>query len=217
MSTFLLLLFFIDVLFIVLINSVEGFLLLILLLPWTLIIYTVLCFQGIRFSADDPIKRFAGKLFWIGRGNVQATIITVINVVLGIMIVSNSNLQLFEENFGMFTSTLIFLILPLPGFFINSLQTENQEKLYGLIYQEMIGSSEKSEFIIQTLELLQRKDRYSKEYFEEVEKIKKHTFQFLEQNFQQISTYFNQTKSLRLNLESLAVFLAKKTIEIPEI
>ncbi|MHA2305498.1 MAG: hypothetical protein ACXACU_08910 [Candidatus Hodarchaeales archaeon] len=214
MASFLLLLFFIDVLLIVLINSIEGFLLLILLLPWTLIIYALLCFQGIRFTTDDPIQQLAGKLFWIGRGNVQASIITIINVVLGILIVSNSNLELFEENFGIFTSTLIFLILPLPGFFINSFQTENQEKLYALIYQEMIGSGKKPEFIDQTLELLQRKDRYSKEYLEELEKVKNHTYQFLEQNFQQISTYFDQMKPLRLNSESLAVFLAKKTIEI---
>jgi hypothetical protein len=190
---------------------------LILLLPWTLFIYGILCYQGFFFSADDHVQKLAGKLYLIGKGNVQATIIAIINVVLGILLVPNSSLTMFEENFGVFTSIFIFLALPLPGFFINSLQSEDHERLYGLIYQELVRINEKPEFIDQTSELLTKTERYSDEYRTQVEQVRKHAFRFLEQNFQQIAPYFQQTQPLRLNVESLAIFLTKKLTESIEI
>ncbi|MFX0084172.1 MAG: hypothetical protein ACFFAU_00750 [Candidatus Hodarchaeota archaeon] len=217
MVSFLFLLFFIDLLFIGITISIEGFLFLILLLPWTLFIYGILCYQGFRFSADDQVQQLAGKLFLISKGNVQATIIAIINIVLGILLVPNSSLIMFEEYFGIFTSTLLFLILPLPGFFINNLQSEDHERLYALIYQKMVRIKEKPDFIDQTSELLTKTERYSDEYRAQVEKVRENAFQFLEQNFQQIAPYFQQTEPLRLNVESLAIFLTKKLSETIEI
>lgn len=217
MVSFFLLLIFIDLLFIGITISIEGFLFLVLLLPWTLLIYAILCYQGFRFSADDQVQQLAGKLFLVGRGNVQATIIAIINVILGILLVPNSSLSTFEEYFGIFTSVLIFIVLPLPGFFINNFQSEDHERLYGLIYQEMVRIKEKPDFIDQTSDLLTKKERYSDEYRTQVEKVREHAYQFLEQNFRQIAPYFHQTKPLRLNIESLAIFLTKKLIETIEI
>ncbi len=217
MVSFLLLLFLIDLIFIGVTISIEGILFLILILPWTLFMYGILCYQGFRFSADDQVQQLAGKLFLIGKGNVQATMIAIINIVLGIFLVPNSSLIMFEEYFGVFTSILVFIVLPLPGFFINNLQSEDHERLYALIYQEMVKIKEKPEFIDKTSELLTKTERYSDEYRTQTEKVREHAFQFLEQNFQQIAPYFQQTKPLRLNVESLAIFLTKKLSETIEI
>ncbi len=217
MVSFFLLLFFIDLVFIGIALSVEGLFFLIAIFPWTLLLYGVLCYQGFRFSNIDPLHQLAGKLFFVGKGNVQGSIIAIVNVVLGALLVPNTNLTQFEDQFGPFTSILLFLVLPLPGFFINSLQTENQERLYGLIYQEMIGKDEKPVFIDQVFELLTNTKRYSDEYRLGVEQAREGTFKYLEHNFQQIAPYFHQTKSLRLNIENLAIFITKKSTEIPEI
>ena len=197
--------------------SVEGLFFLIAIFPWTLLLYGVFCYQGFQFSNIDPLHQLAGKLFFVGKGNVQGSIIAIVNVVLGAFLVPNTNLLQFEEQFGAFTSILLFLVLPLPGFFINSMQTENQERLYGLIYQEMIGKDEKPVFIDQVFELLTNTKRYSDEYRLGVEQARDSAFKYLEQNFQQIAPYFHQTKSLRLNIENLAIFITKKSTEIPEI
>lgn len=217
MVSFFLLLFIIDLVFIGIALSVEELFFLIAIFPWTLLLYGVLCYQGLRFSSTDPLHQLAGKLFFVGKGNVQGSIIAIVNVVLGSLLVSNTSLIQFEEHFGAFTSILIFLVLPLPGFFINSMQTENQERLYGLIYQEMIGKDEKPVFIDQVFELLTNTKRYSDEYRLGVEQARDGIFRYLEHNFQQIAPYFHQTKSLRLNIENLAIFLTKKSTEIPEI
>lgn len=217
MVSFFLFLFFIDLVFIGIALSVEGLFLLIAIIPWTLLLYGVLCYQGFRFSSTDPLHQLAGKLFFVGKGNVQGSIIAIVNVVLGAFLVPNTSLIQFEEQFGPFTSILLFLVLPLPGFFINSLQTENQERLYGLIYQEMIGKDEKPVFIDQVFELLTNTKRYSDEYRLGVEQARDDTFKYLEHSFQQIAPYFNQTKSLRLNIENLAIFITKKSTMIPEI
>ena len=164
MVSFFLLLFLIDLVFIGIALSVEGLFFLIAIFPWTLLLYGVLSYQGLRFSNTDPLHQLAGKLFFVGKGNVQGSMIAIINVVLGSLLVPNTSLVQFGEHFGAVTVILIFIVLPLPGFIINSLQTENQERLYGLIYQEMIGKDEKPAFIDQVFELLTNTKRYSDEY-----------------------------------------------------
>lgn len=188
----------------------DGFLLIILIIPWTLLIYAVLCFKGLRLTMNDLLQQLAGKLYWISKGVFQATVITVINVILGIILIPNSSLAQFDQFFGIFSSILIFMLLPIPGFLILSLKREDQERLYDLIYQEMIKRGEAPEFIELTSELLANKERYTDEYTNQLEKVRNYIYQYLHQNFYQISPYFLQTQSHRLNLESLAIFLTKK-------
>ena len=102
------------------------------------------------------------------------------------------------------------MLLPFSGFLILSLKREDQERLYDLIYQEMIKRGEAPEFIELTSELLANKERYTDEYTNQLEKVRNYIYQYLHENLHQISSYFLQTQSYRLNLESLAIFLTKK-------
>ncbi|MFX0211303.1 MAG: hypothetical protein ACFFDT_35305, partial [Candidatus Hodarchaeota archaeon] len=117
MISLFLILFSLNLVFLGIVSSIDGLLLLLLIIPWTLLIYTVLCFKGIRFSANDQLEQLAGKLYWISQGTFQSTVITVINIILGIIIIPDFSLRQFEQNF-FFSSTFIFLLLPLPSFLI---------------------------------------------------------------------------------------------------
>lgn len=216
MNSLFLFLFFSDLAFILIFSSVDGFVLLLLVIPWTLLIYLVLCFKGLKFFSTDHLQQLAGKLYLIGQGTFYATGIAIINVILGVLIIPNSSLAQFEQLFGPFSSILVFMILPLPGFFIISFQREDQERLYGLIYQTMIQKEETPEFIELTSTLLTKTERYTEEYTNQVGKIRDFSYQYLEQNFPNIAIYFEQKHSFRLNLENLAIFLTKKAIT-PEI
>ncbi|MHA2243343.1 MAG: hypothetical protein ACXADY_00080 [Candidatus Hodarchaeales archaeon] len=210
MTSLFILLFTLDLLFIGTVSSVDGLLLLILVLPWTLLIYTVSCFKGLRFSKNDYLHQLTGKLYWIGQGVFQATVIAVVNVILGVLIIPDSSLDQFDLYFGLFSSILVLILLPLPGILILGMKKEDQERLYSLIYQEMVQRGEAPAFIELTSELLAKTERYTKEYTKQLEKIRDYTFQYLQQNFEQITPFFHQKQPFRLNLESLALFLTKK-------
>jgi hypothetical protein len=151
-----------------------------------------------------------GKLYWIGQGVFQATVIAVVNVILGVLIIPDSSLDQFDLYFGLFSSILVLILLPLPGILILGMKKEDQERLYSLIYQEMVQRGEAPAFIELTSELLAKTERYTKEYTKQLEKIRDYTFQYLQQNFEQITPFFHQKQPFRLNLESLALFLTKK-------
>ncbi len=210
MPSLFLLLFCLNIVFIGIVSSVDGFILLFLIIPWTLFIYTILCFRGIRFSAKDQLEQLAGKLYWLSQGVFQATVITVVNIILGLLIIPDSSLAQFNQFFGLFSSILIFILLPFPSFLIIGLKKDDQERLYNLIYQEMVQRGEAPEFIELTSELLTTTERYTKEYAKKLEKVRKYAYQYIEQNFKKISPFFRQTQAIRLNLESLAVFLTRK-------
>ncbi|MFX1285265.1 MAG: hypothetical protein ACFFB5_16550 [Promethearchaeota archaeon] len=210
MPSLFLFLFCVNFAFIWVVSSLDGYILLFLIIPWTLFIYTTLCFRGIRFSANDLLEQLAGKLYWLSQGVFQATVIAVLNIILGLLIIPDSALTQFNQNFGLFSSVIIFMLLPFPSFFILSLKKEDQERLYSLIYQEMVQRGEAPEFIELTSELLATTERYTKEYAQKLEKVREYAYQYIEQNFMQISPFFQQNQSVRLNLESLAIFLTKK-------
>ena len=212
MTSLFILLFSLDLVFIGIISSIDGTLFLILIIPWTFLIYAALCFKGIHFSANDYLQELAGKLYWTSQGVFQATVIAVVNVILGVLIIPDSSLA----QFGLFNSILIFMLLPLPGFLILSMKREDQERFYGLIYQEMVQKGEAPEFIELTSELLTKTKHYTKEYIEQLEKVRDYAYQFIQRDFQQISPFFQQEQPFCLNLESLAVFLTKKAT-LPEI
>lgn len=210
MTSLFILIFSLDLLFIGIVSSVDGFLLLILVIPWTLFIYTVSCFKSLRFSTNDYLQQLAGKLYWIGQGVFQATVISVINVILCVLIIPDYSLDQFNQYFGSFSSILVFMLLPLPGFIILGMKKEDQERLYSLIYQEMVQRGEAPAFVELTSELLTKTERYTKEYTKQLEQIRDYAFQYLQQNFEQISPFFDQKQPFRLNLEGLAIFLTKK-------
>lgn len=213
MISLFLLLFSLDLLFLGIVSSIDGALLLLLIIPWTLLIYTVLCFKGLRFSANDHLEQLAGRLYWISQGAFQSTVIAVINIILGMIIIPEFSLMQFEQYF-FFSSTFIFLVLPLPSFLILNMKKMDQERLYGLIYEEMVERGVAPPFIEITSELLAMKERYTEEYTNRLNEVRNHVYQFLNQNFPQISPFFHQEQNHRLNLENLAIFLTRRVISI---
>lgn len=214
MISLFLLLFTLDLFFIGVVSSVDGFLLLLLIFPWTILVYTVLCFKGLRFSSNDHLEQLAGRLYWISQGTFQGTVIAVMNIILGVIIIPDSSLTQFEEIFWRFSSILVFLLLPLPGFLILNLKKVDQERLYGLIYLEMVQRGEAPQFIELTSELLTMTERYTEEYINRLKKVRDYVYQFIKQNFQQISPFFQQEQNHYLNLESLAFFLTRKATSL---
>ena len=214
MISLFLLVFSLDLAFLGIVSSLDGLLLLILIIPWTTFVYIVLCFKGIRFSTSDHLEQLAGRLYWLSQGVFQSTVITVINVVLGVIIIPDSSLTQFELIFGLFSSIIVFLLLPLPGFIILNLKNMDQERFYGLIYQEMVNKGEAPQFIEITSELLTMKERYTEEYRNRLKEVRDYSYQFIHQNFPRISPFFQQEQNHHLNLENLAIFLTRKVISI---
>ncbi|MFX1545735.1 MAG: hypothetical protein ACFFCU_05970 [Promethearchaeota archaeon] len=210
MPSLFLLVLLLNFIFIGVVISVNGFLLLILIIPWTLFIYTVLCFKSMRFSATNPLYQLAGKLYWISQGTFHATIITIVNILLGALIIPDSSLTQFELNFGSLSYIMVFMLLPFPSFFIFNMKNEDQEHLYDLIYQEMLQKDEAPQFIELTSELLTMTERYSNDYIKQLKKVQNYLYHYIQQEFQLISPFFSQNQAFRLNLENLAIFLTKK-------
>lgn len=88
----------------------------------------------------------------------------------------------------------------------------DQERLYGLIYQEIVEKGVAPPFIEITSELLTMKERYTEEYANRLNEVRNYTYQFLQQNFSKISSFFKQEQNYRLNLENLAIFLTRRVI-----
>ncbi|MFX0149470.1 MAG: hypothetical protein ACFFAJ_01695 [Candidatus Hodarchaeota archaeon] len=205
-----LIIFLFDLVLLALIHSLNGILSILLVFPLTLTVYASLCFKGFRFSANENIQQLAGKLYWIGKGTIQATLIAIFNVVFSSLVTPKSILIQFDQQFGVFASIFIFLLQPLPGFLIFSFTGRDQEQLYDLIYQEIIRRGQAPEFIILTSELLTKTQRYSEEYVNQLQKVQESVFHYIQQQFPSISHFFELKLSYRFNLENLAIFLTKK-------
>ncbi|MFX0172071.1 MAG: hypothetical protein ACFE9L_09130 [Candidatus Hodarchaeota archaeon] len=214
MPSLFLIIFLFDLVLLAVIHSINGFFSIILVFPLTLTIYASLCFKGFRFSASENIKQIAGKLYWIGKGTNQATLIAIFNAVFSSLITPDSILVQFDQQFGFLTSTFIFLLQPLPGFLIFSFIGQDQEQLYDSIYQEIIRRGEAPEFIILTSELLTKTQRYSEDYMSQTQKVQEATFHYIQQQFPSISHFFEPKLSYRFNLENLAIFLTKKVTSV---
>ena len=215
MISLFLIIFIIDLLFFLIIGTSSGFLLLLCLIPWTLIIYFLLTYRGFRFREKDQLVELAGKLYWTGNGVIQGTLLTVLNITLGIMLVSDLALQQFESNFGLFSSTFIFFTLPFPAFIILNLQTKNQENLYRLIFQEIVRRNITPPFVELTAQLITSTQKYTEEYSSQVEKVINETSEYIEQYFGDIAIYFNREKRFSLNIENLAIYITKQTLGFP--
>ncbi|MHA1978328.1 MAG: hypothetical protein ACW98I_15595 [Candidatus Hodarchaeales archaeon] len=191
----------------------DSYLLLLCLLPWTMIFYAIIIFKGVSFSDRDPIYQHSGKLYWIGRGAFQATLVASLNLIISAMIISNESISRFDIIFGPYSSILMLFLLPMPGFLLFLLNGKNQEHLYELMSTRILSSDEDPIFVHLTTELLTKYQRYSDEYYKQVELIRKSIHEYLKGNFPQISSFFDLDQSYHLNLENLALFVTKRSIE----
>ncbi len=201
--------FLFDLAFIVIVSSFNG-LLLFLIIPWTLLIYIVFCFKGYRFSSDNYIHQIAGRLYWISKGSFSASLIAIFNVILGALLVPDASLAQFDAQFGPFTSLIVFIFLPLPGFLIISLKGEEQEKLYQFFLQEITDKNEAPDFIILTNELITKKEHYTEEFRIQQEKVRESVFHYIESKFPVLVPFFEPKQPFKLNSENLAIYLTKK-------
>ena len=197
-------------------NSINGVLLLILSVPWTLVIYGFLCFQGFRFSTPDELHQLAGKLFWFGKGAFQASLIAVFNLISAALLVSDVQLAQADRYFGGITPLLILFLLPLPGLLLLSLKADDMKRVSELIYREMVQQGEVPAFLGLMSELLRTADRYSDAFRNQLNLVVHDSFQYLEKNFQDIAPYFGPEKAFHLSLKHLVVLLTKKVFS-PEV
>jgi hypothetical protein len=213
------LLFLLDLVFLMLVNSIDGALLLILVVPWTFVIYGILCFPGFRFSPNDELHQLTGRLFWLGKGAFQATLIAVFNLMSAALLVSDQQLAQVDRYLGGITSLLILLLLPLPGLVILSLKQDDMKRVSDLIYLEMTQHDEVPAFLGVMSELIRSPDRYSEAFRTQLNLVLQDSFQFLQQNFKHISPYFGQELAFHLSLENLVVLLTQKVFspEIPPV
>ena len=119
---------FINFVVIFVLGFYDSYLLLLCILPWTIFFYALVNFKGISFSDGDPLYQYSGKLYWIGRGAFQATMVASLNLISSSMIISNEALLRFDSQFGLFSSLLILFFLPMPGFLLHMLNGKNQEQ-----------------------------------------------------------------------------------------
>jgi len=152
----------------------------------------------------------AGRLYWISKGSFSASIIAIFNVILGALIVPDASLAQFDAQFGPFTSLIVFIFLPLPGFLIINLQGEEQEKLYHYFLQEITSNDEAPDFILFTNELITKKEQYTEDYRIQLEKVRESVFQYVETKFPILTPFFDPKQSFKLNSENLAIYLTKK-------
>ncbi|MFW9855853.1 MAG: hypothetical protein ACFFFG_12380 [Candidatus Thorarchaeota archaeon] len=216
MASLFFFLFILDLAFLTIINSIDGAILLILIVPWTFAIYGVLCFPGFRFSRADILHHMTGRLYWLGKGAFQSTLIAVFNLMSVGILVSDQQLAQVDRYLGGVTSLLILLFLPLPGFLILSLKQEDMKRVSDLIYREMTDQGEVPAFLGVMAELLRTSDRFSEVFRSQLDIVLQDSSRFLKANFQAISPYFSQDLAFHLSLENLVVLLTKKVFA-PEI
>lgn len=190
----------------------DSYLLLLCLLPWTIVFYAILSFKGISFTDRDPIYQYSGKLYWIGKASFQATLIASLNLIVSAMIISDESILRFDSQFGPFSSIMILFLLPMPGFLLFLLNGKNQEYLYELMSQKFLSTDEAPYFVLLTNELLTKYQRYSDEYFNQMDLVRKSVHEYLVREIPQISLFFDLDQTYHLNLENLALFVTKKTI-----
>ena len=190
----------------------NSYLLLLISLPWSIVLFLAFSLKGLTFTSEDLIYQYSGKLFWVGKGSFQATIIASLNLVLTALIVPDETFTLFDQQFGSFSSILLLILLPMPGFLLFILKGKDQERLDTLIYQNMIVSGEVPFFTVLTNELMTKIQQYSDDYFEQINKIRESVYNYLSDQYPHISPFVDYNQSYHLNLENLALFLTKKTL-----
>jgi hypothetical protein len=100
----------------------------------------------------------------------------------------------------------------MPGFLLFIMKGKDQERLYNLIYQNMNVIGEVPFFTVLTNELMTKIQPYSDEYFEQIGKIRESVYNYLSEQYPEISPFIDYNQSYHLNLENLALFLTKKTL-----
>ncbi|MHA1215582.1 MAG: hypothetical protein ACTSR2_15345 [Candidatus Hodarchaeales archaeon] len=206
----------VDFVLIAVLGSVNTIVMVITTIIWTYFVYAVLVVKGISFKNDDPLVEKCGRIFYSTKGTFEGTIIASINMIILAMIVNETSLKAIEELAGPFSSIMIFAILPLPSFVLISLKSNEQKDLYEHIYRVMTDRSSQPEFLEQTMSLITIKDRFSEEYTLQLEKVRKSTFEFIQRDLNDLSSFFMPDKSFHFNLEYLAIFLTKRITGLPD-
>ncbi|MHA2174562.1 MAG: hypothetical protein ACXABI_07015 [Candidatus Hodarchaeales archaeon] len=188
----------------------DGYLLLLILLPWTIFVYISLVTKGFRISEDNLIYHYSGRLYWIGKRSFQATLLASLNLIISALIIPNTDFTNFDQQFGPLSSLLILFFLPMPGILIMSLTNNDREKLYNLMHQKLLQADEAPIFLVLTNNLLIKHKQYSDEYFKQIEEIRKNVYEYLEAEFPQITPFIDINASYHLNLENLAIILTRK-------
>jgi len=205
-------LFILNMFVIFVLGFYNSYLLLLILMPWTIVLFVAFSLKGLTFNSEDLIYQYSGKLFWVGKGSFQATMIASLNLISTALIIPNDTLALFDQQFGAFSSLLLLILQPMPGFLLFIYKGKDQDHLYELIYQNMIVLGEVPFFTVLTNELRTGIKQYSEEYFEQINKIRESVYDYLSGEYPHISPFIDYTQSYHLNLENLALFLTKKTL-----
>ena len=192
----------------------NSSLLLLIIFPWTTLLFLGFTYKGFRFSDNDIICKYAGRLYWTGQGSFKATLIAVLNLLILAIMIPSSEMQVFDLRFGPLTSVLILIMLPIPGFLLFSMKKTDQEKLYALLHDRFCAeNSEIPLFIVLTNELLTKYKQYTIEYFNQMELSRQECHAYLTKDIPHLSPFINIESSYALNLDDLALFLAKKTFK----
>jgi hypothetical protein len=127
-SLFSLLLIF-DISVFVIIGSIDGTILLIIIVPLTLIIYGIFLIKSQQFTSEDPLVQSSGKLYYSTAGLFKATIIAILHSILGGLIIPDSSFQQLEFVFGSFGPIIILFLLPMPGIILSSLKSTEYQRI----------------------------------------------------------------------------------------
>ncbi|MHA1973771.1 MAG: hypothetical protein ACTSW1_12295 [Candidatus Hodarchaeales archaeon] len=205
-----------DILLLAIIGSINTLAMILVTTFWTYFVYIVLVAKSIAFKSDDPLVEKCGRLFYSTKGIFQSTIIASLNMVILAIVINETNLKTIEELAGPFSSIMIFVLLPVPSFLLISLKSNEQKDLYEHIYRVIANKSSQPEFIEHTMKLIAIKDKFSKEYSLQLDKVRNSTFKFIRDDLGNVSSFFMPDKSFHFNLEYLAVFLTKRITGLPE-
>ena len=192
----------------------DTFLLLIIIFPWTVLLYVAFTYKGLRFSDNDIIYQYSGKLYWIGKGTFKATMIALLNLLISAILIPSNVMNILDSQFGPLTSILILFMLPMPGFLLISMERKNQEKLYELLYEHIcLKNNEIPLFIVLTNELRTKYKEYTDEYFKQIDIIRRSMHEYLTKEIPRIAPFVDIESSYYLRLDQLALFMAKKTFK----
>ena len=208
----LFLLFILDISIILFLGFYNSYLLLLVILPWTIILFIAFTLKGLTFNSEDPIYRYSGRLYWVGKRSFQVTMVASLNLILTALIIPDNTITAFDQQFGTLSSVLLLILLPMPGYFLFVLKGKDQDRLYNLIYRNMTVIEEVPFFTVLTNDLITNIQKYSEEYFEQINKIRESVYDYLSEQYPNISVFVDHTQPYHLNLENLALFLTKKTL-----
>jgi len=205
-----------DILLVFFLGSINGIVLMWTLLPLTFFNYAVLLKDWYKFSSGDTLSFQVGKLFFFTKATFQSTVIAVLNSIMGGLLIPESSFRQLEFFFGIYAPIFYLVLLPIPGMILLSLKSNEYQKIYELIYQNLIDKENDYEFIELTTRLITIKDKYSDNYKEQLEKVRESIFKFLMNQFPQTGHFFDPEEKYKFNLENLAIFLTKRKTGLPE-